>query len=71
MNSRGGVRRYGVWVGNRQGTPEDPMRCVEGIWERAVERQCTRKRGHGPDGEYCRQHTDALARREAARKRLS
>lgn len=52
-------RRYGVWAGNPQGTPEDPNRCIEKVypkqlWE--VSHQCQRKRGHGPNGEYCKQH---------------
>jgi hypothetical protein len=53
-----GERFYGVWGGCPQGTPEDPERCIEEIWGHVgwVPRQCSRKRGHGPDGLYCRQH---------------
>jgi hypothetical protein len=34
--------------------------CWDGFaMEKTIEhyRQCTRKRGHGPNGEYCRQHS--------------
>lgn len=33
--------------------PEDKTRCVEEV---SGQHQCSRKRGHGPGGEYCRQH---------------
>ena len=54
-----GQRRYGCWGGNPNGMREDPELCIEevlpthGSW---IPRQCSRKRGHGPDGCYCRQH---------------
>jgi hypothetical protein len=54
-----GERRFGCWAGCPDGQPEDPTRCIEevlpasGSW---IPRQCCRKRGHGPDGLYCRQH---------------
>ena len=49
-----GQRRYGI----RGSVPEDPERCIEGVWETGGWGcyQCSRKRGHGPDGCYCRQH---------------
>ncbi|CAB5223449.1 hypothetical protein UFOVP383_49 [uncultured Caudovirales phage] len=47
-------RRYGQWGGNPKGHPEDPTRCIEEVWP--FPRQCTRKRGYGPDGLYCKQH---------------
>ena len=51
-----GERRYGVWGGCPQGTPEDPERCIEEFRSRitGMPHQCTRKRG--PDGLYCKQH---------------
>ncbi len=53
-----GERRYGVWGGCPQGTPEDPERCIEEIWGHVgwIPHQCSRKRGHGPDGLHCKQH---------------
>lgn len=62
MNSEEEVkpRRYGVWAGNKNGTPEDPARCIVELvkynngWPSYS--QCRRKRGHGQDGLYCAQH---------------
>jgi hypothetical protein len=52
-----GLRRYGQWAGNSKGWPEDKMRCITEVYE-GIGRahQCPRKRGHGPDGLYCKQH---------------
>lgn len=52
-------RRYGQWAGNPKGTPEDPECCIEEVWPTQggwSPYQCSRKRGHGPDGLYCKQH---------------
>jgi hypothetical protein len=54
-----GERRYGVWGGCPMGQAEDPTRCTEEVWSREntwYPHQCSRKRGHGPDGLYCKQH---------------
>jgi len=55
-----GERRYGVWNGCLMGRPEDSTCCIEEVWpSRAcglIPHQCSRKRGHGPDGLYCKQH---------------
>lgn len=54
-----GRRRYGQTIMDRAGRPEDPERCVEAVPSdnRAPTFfQCARKRGHGEDGLYCRQH---------------
>lgn len=61
------TRIYGKWAGNPKGTKEDPTRCIEAVrsdpW---ISCQCSRKRGFGPDGLYCKQHDpDAAARRKA------
>lgn len=52
------MRRYDQWSGNEKGTPEDISRCVAEVssdtgWHWI---QCSRKRGHGPNGLYCKQH---------------
>jgi len=52
------VRFYSSWSGDKKGVPEDVTRCIEevpsnGSW---IPYQCRRKRGHGPDGLYCKQH---------------
>ena len=54
-----GERRYGVWFGCPMGQAEDPTRCIEEVWPSNgtwIPCQCSRKRGHGPDGLYCKQH---------------
>jgi len=55
------LRRYGQWAGSEQGQPEDVTKCIEEVWPSArrggwISYQCNRKRGHGPDGLYCKQH---------------
>jgi len=43
---------------------EDKTRCIERVWgtERfSTYHQCQRKRGHGPDGLYCKQHSRKYA----------
>ena len=59
------TRRYGVWAGRPAGTPRDPARCAQEIRSRHVGdvgRQCTRRRGLGPGGEFCAQHARAAER---------
>ena len=58
-------RRYDEWAGNPKGVPEDKTRCVQEVrpppyWH---EYQCSRKRGYGPNGEYCKQHAEKIAER--------
>lgn len=59
--------RYERRAARPDGVPEDPARCVEEVrgsgWHQV---QCSRRRGHGPQGRYCRQHADRLARHAAA-----
>jgi hypothetical protein len=52
------MRRYGRWGGNPKGTPEDKERCIVSVFSegRYIPSQCSRKRGYGPNGLYCRQH---------------
>ena len=43
----------------------DPLRCIATVSEPPHyihSAQCTRRRGHGPDGAYCRQHAGMIAR---------
>lgn len=53
---------YGRWIGNERGVPEDPTRCIVGIWPKGrwIDTQCSRKRGHGEDGLYCKQHAKKI-----------
>lgn len=69
-----GLRRYNKWAGNPNGHKEDVSRCIVSVTpnERggfAHSHQCNRKRGHGPDGLYCKQHDPAeVERRDAETK---
>ncbi len=52
-------RIYGQWAGNPKGHPEDIAKCIKKVWPTdgyIIPHQCNRKRGHGPDGLYCKQH---------------
>lgn len=56
---RNGKFAYGIWAGMPNGTPEDETRCIEEVSTRerwAHYHQCYRKRGHGIDGLFCKQH---------------
>ena len=63
------MRRYGQWSGNPKGHPEDVGCCVQEVRNKEgwIPHQCRHDRGHGPNGEYCKQHTNKL---EQAHKRL-
>ena len=50
------MRVYGEWAGNPKGHKENTEYCIESVFERHIDRQCNRKRGHGPDGLWCKQH---------------
>lgn len=63
-------KAYGAWAGFPEGHKPDYSLCCEEIstnerWSKQY--QCGRKRGHGPDGAYCKQHDPEAvkARREA------
>lgn len=48
---------YGQWSGNPRGIPAKPDQCIKSVYgDRWIPHQCTRKRGHGPKGMYCKQH---------------
>ena len=51
-------RQYNLWAGNPKGDKEDVTRCIKEVrdWSGWHSVQCSRKRGHGPDGLYCKQH---------------
>lgn len=66
---------YGKWSGNPKGHAPDYTLCCEEVWERNMRwsraYQCSKKRGHGPDGAYCKQHDPDVvkARQEKSEKR--
>jgi hypothetical protein len=64
-----GKRRFGCWAGNPDGRAEDPACCIEEVFPgRGTSYQCTKKRGHGPNGEFCRIHyPEAVAKRAQER----
>jgi hypothetical protein len=51
-------RKYNITRKNPEGVPEDEAKCVQSVWvaHRWNYKQCSRKRGHGLNGEYCKQH---------------
>ena len=63
-------KRYGQWSGNPKGLPEDETKCVEEIIDTGgfLFKQCSRKRGHGPKGLYCKQHGKMREKYEERRK---
>ncbi len=55
--------KYGGWGGNRDGFKPDPYRCCQEVHSPdrfALFYQCSRKRGYGPEGAYCKQHDPAF-----------
>lgn len=63
--------KYGAWAGFPAGHKPDLSRCCEAVWSRerwSRQYQCTKPRGYGPDGAYCKQHDPQAvkARRAAA-----
>lgn len=59
IDEKTGVRMYGYGYIRR---PEDPTKCIENVHDYSTRwphrpHQCARKRGHGPDGLYCKQHS--------------
>lgn len=63
-------KRYGAWAGFPNGRKPDIDRCCEEVssgTRGALFHQCWRKRGHGPDRAYCKQHDPATvqAKRDA------
>lgn len=55
---KSGTRRYGCWAGYPEGTRENKEHCIAEVygWPSHISYQCQRKRGHGPNGEFCKQH---------------
>lgn len=65
---------YGAWATNPEGYKPDLTRCCEAIWTKerwSRQLQCGRKRGHGPDQAFCKQHDPSVvsARKAEMKKR--
>ena len=59
------MRVYGIWAGNPNGILEETNKCIEAVFGSFLyTHQCTRKRGHGKDGLYCKQHARKHQERE-------
>lgn len=60
------MRIYNQWAGNESGSREKPDQCVVSVFPGTsyVSVQCSRKRGNGPDGLYCKQHGKKAVRGE-------
>ena len=52
------MRVYGEWAGNPSGHKENMTQCIASVFRHGgyIAAQCSRRRGHGPDGLYCKQH---------------
>ena len=60
--------KYGAWAGAPNGMPPDSERCAQEVSDGWRVTQCSRKRGHGAERAYCRQHDPAaVKKREQAR----
>jgi len=59
-------RVYDKSIIRPKGIPEDPTRCVATVADETGWHfyQCKRKRGHGSDGLYCKQHAKIIERRQ-------
>jgi len=49
--------------GQHSDKPEDPKLCIEAVSAHWAVYQCSRKRGHGLDGLYCKQHAAVIQKR--------
>ncbi len=52
------MKYYGRRLGSTKGDPEDNTLCVVEVWHEFTSGQCSRKRGHGARGLYCKQHAN-------------
>jgi hypothetical protein len=57
--------KYGAWAGYPSGHAPDLTRCCEKVFGSLGSpggKQCSKPRGHGPDGAYCKQHDPAAVK---------
>lgn len=48
--------KYNCWGGNPKGWAYRPEDCAYEVMNGWHSYQCCRKKGHGPEGLYCKQH---------------
>jgi hypothetical protein len=61
------LKRYGRWVENPEGFIENPINCLYEVYTNNLGdhgHQCSRKRGYGPDGLYCKMHAKKMQERD-------
>lgn len=62
--------KYGAWAGFPAGHKPDLALCCEEVADNSTRwpryHQCQRKRGHGPDGAYCKQHDPEAVKAQRA-----
>ena len=67
-----GIRRYGHSYAGK-GAPEDKTLCIMEVSDHEYRcpsyHQCSRKRGHGPGGEYCKIHDPAAVKARDDKRR--
>ena len=66
------MRRYGQWAGNPGGVRERLDRCAQEIFSgdsMYIGRQCSKPRGNGENGEYCRVHAKRHPAKEGKESR--
>ncbi len=61
-----GKRRYGMWAGEPRGQAENIEHCIEAVAQWNIPCQCSRKRGYGPNAEFCKQHAKIYESRHRA-----
>jgi len=52
--------RYGEHFAKPKGEAPDYALCCAEVWRDCVPKQCSHKRGHGPDEAYCKQCAKGL-----------
>jgi hypothetical protein len=63
------LRRFEQWAGNPKGVSEDETRCRGEVWPTSglwIPYQCLRKRGHGLNGWFCKQHAKRYPHKKEA-----
>jgi len=70
MKAKRKLRIYNKWSGNPQGVLENTDCCITEVWSGMIGHQCSRKRGHGKDKLYCKQHDpEKIKKKEDAKDR--
>ena len=62
---------YAAWAGNPKGHKPDPDECAATVYHNhsRMFTQCSRKRGHGPEQAFCKQHDPVAVKKRNDEKR--